>query len=110
MTQPIPAVLQILYGHTHIYYIGMYINKNRKTLYENVLSCGILKKKAILKGIDLPLWNTNYAFSHTWLSLPIELSKSQGACESVSAHMCRKVGSEKTLYQLANKNGIMGIG
>lgn len=55
MTQPIPAVLQILYGHTHIYYIGMYINKNRKTLYENVLSCGIKKKKAILKGIDLPL-------------------------------------------------------
>lgn len=51
-----------------------------------------------------------YAFSHTWLSLPIELSKSQGACESVSAHMCRKVGSEKTLYQLSNKNGIMGIG
>lgn len=45
MTQPIPAVLQILYGHTHIYtHIGMYINKNRKTLYENVLSCGIKKK------------------------------------------------------------------
>lgn len=35
------SVTDFIWTHTHIYYIGMYINKNRKTLYENVLSCGI---------------------------------------------------------------------
>lgn len=40
------SVTDFIWTHTHIYtHIGMYINKNRKTLYENVLSCGIKKKR-----------------------------------------------------------------